>query len=580
MTNIIDTSAITKALILESSGGSAHKNLAEIISQILSEAGVPWDKIDILNSPCTFSNQIGEHFAEMWNNSQKNGEIKKQMIFFNLIELSSFLFYVPSYNYILKLLNPEDGVSFGEYPDRVILTSPMFIPGICDAVIETNKNRTQNNFPPITIDLYMTELPADNNPFYVNLKILNSTQASIITLYSMPPLESDVKTYGSVNNYWKEKTGHDLKIINKCLVKKGYLSEELNSPSNHLPKPHTSVEIKLKAQNQKEKSYVLSHTDIFNLETTNNEITYKIPVNENDQVGLIMLGSVPTAKTIFDYVEQAKKYKMRRNDNKEKTYLFIACGNKDLDLYAKVVGSIGNGNGKGKSDKLIDSNNFIIIPFTGQDVQYIFARADFTITRSGGMTSQEILLLKKRSGDDKKIFIHGETNHNGSPNYYSHQLLAKKIIKGEVGFGFEVGGEFSRKNLEQEELIKTYDQYIYEGMPIWEAGNSHYLHDQVGAKNITPELFPIVQDKTSPIIYDPALLKKILRKESNKKNQWIYFKIFLQFLLIITFLCIFCISTISHHTTFQNVKQNIFSSDTFSSNNFFIEFFRKERARW
>lgn len=178
-------------------------------------------------------------------------------------------------------------------------------------------------------------------------------------------------------------------------------------------------------------------------------------IASEDKVGLLMLGSVPEKSAILDYVDGIAAAAKEIKESGRNYYFFVACGSKELN--ADDEGLKKDSLYKAVCKKIKEAQlppRVKIIPFIGQPVAPIFGRSDLSITRSGGMTSAEILALKSREGDKKRVLIH-------SP--------LKIVPEGS-----------------QEEIRKE----LMGQIPLWENGNAEYLvkSPHVAAEVVNPKL--------------------------------------------------------------------------------------------
>lgn len=394
-----------------SSGGSAHERAIDEFSKTIPDM----QKINVLDSSCTFHRWIGKLGALTWNHAQKQGNIGIQIILARLFNIADKLFLLPTYFTIYNKL-----LSRKKMPQKIIATVPLFLRGICKAVLKAN-SRTQNKSI-ISVDLHMIEPPTDDAHYYFDaIRHLSQKERQVLRLFATHPLKDDIIRYGSEENYWRVKTALEFHQI----VFDPPVKQVFKEASKTLPFPNQPIRLSLEG-----------YPDKFDVEA-------------EDRLGLIMLGGIPTQEAILDYIKAAviltKNQKTKRP--KKKNYLFIACGKKEHGLYAKVLKFI--------SCQQIPPH-FLVIPFYNQPVEIIFGRADFSITRTGGMTSLEILALKKRKEDDKLVLLHAQIHKNGE-----------------------------LKCSEDEE----YQDYLIEhGIPLWEGGNARYLRKAIpGTIVVTPK---------------------------------------------------------------------------------------------
>ncbi|MES2345611.1 MAG: hypothetical protein V4494_06730 [Chlamydiota bacterium] len=376
------------------SGGSAHERAMEDLCQRIANI----EKINLLSSTCTCFLFIGHFFAWVWNHAQQSGLVRLQILFGRSQMLAARIFFLPTYFTIYCRLRVRGKL----LPKRVIATAPLFLSAICKAVIDANARSCEGKIE--SVDLYMIEPPTDEACYYFDtIKGLSLEKKTLLKLFAEHPTQEDSTRFQDEENYWMEKTG--LKI--KQIVFDSPVKHIFKQAATALPYPGEAVKIHIEGYD------------------------HPFQIKAQDKVGLIMLGGIPTSDAVIRYVEAALS--LSRFSENICNYLFVACGKKPLGLYKKM-------------HELLSSfqipASLEVIPFCNQPVEKIFGRADFSITRSGGMTSLEILELKKRKEDDKLILLHAQIDHK-EPH-----------------------------TLSQEDLI-------HQGIPLWEGGNARYLSKTV-----------------------------------------------------------------------------------------------------
>jgi hypothetical protein len=406
--------------IFSCSGGSAHEVTAQILKEEIESQGIETKTVNVTRSSCTLNAKIGKFFTDIWDNAQLSGNVRRQTFLLRFQKCFEMLFYLSTYHSVKNILTHHPlGV-----PEKIILTSPLFLSPICKAVLDTNNVSDQKIK---MIELYMVEAPSNEAIYYYNsLKSLSHAQRKLIRLFTLPPSAKDIIEAGGDGNYWQAKTG----LCKESQIVYSPPLRPLFKMSEDLPFPGQAVSLSLKAQLNCEHNFLANVADEIAQER------YLFHIGKEDEVALLMLGSIPSEEALFDYVRN-----LGGMNSSHKRYLFISCGHPKLGIYEKMLRFI--------SKKEFSS---ILIPFTSQPVERIFARADMTITRSGGMTTQELLSLKTnpKREDGKRIFIH-------SCAKLPHRL--------------PVNAQF------EEELIRR-------GIPLWEAGNARYLKEKIGKTHI------------------------------------------------------------------------------------------------
>lgn len=169
-----------------------------------------------------------------------------------------------------------------------------------------------------------------------------------------------------------------------------------------------------------------------------------IPIHPDDRVALMMLGANPTPKTIMTYTAHFIRSLKERKATSRKDLFFIFCSTQIIikpNLRKQILTLVEQTKNYPK--------DLTIIPISHQNDQIVaplLHRSNVALTRSGGLTSMELLTVSQG-----QIWIHQEPN-----------CLPKFFPK--------------------------IERFSY-GMPPWERGNARYLELQKGARLITPDTF-------------------------------------------------------------------------------------------
>jgi hypothetical protein len=375
------------------SGGTAHERAMQELC--CKQEGI--QSFNLFNSTSTFFPFIGRLLGWMWDRSQRKGKVRRQILLGHLQHLADRFFFLPTYWTLRQLFSRRSP------PEKVLVTSPLFFGAVCKAAFEAGVS---------AVHLYMVEPPSEAAGYYFNtIKKLPQKQRERLILYAQHPMQEDLAFYEGEENYWHKKAG--LRIDQICFDPP--VKEVFKNARSALPYPGQQLSLTLEG-----------YPDPFSIAS-------------QDRVGLIMLGGVPTVQALYDYLESVIALAHQYTAT-SKNFLFVACG-KRLEFYEKMKARLKN---------YEIPSHLQVIPFFNQPVEQIFGRADFTITRSGGMTSLEILELKKREKDDKLILIHAE-------------IQGKEL------------------HLSEEALIR-------QGIPLWEGGNARYLQKTIpGTRIVTPQ---------------------------------------------------------------------------------------------
>lgn len=424
------------SLIITSSGGSGHRQVSTAIHEKLENTPLKIKEIDVMRSGCSFGKIIGKKCTDFWDEAQKKGDILTQVHLVKLQPIAEALFFLSTFFTIARaLLKPL------RLPEQVICTQPLNLFAITSAVRFANwyrKGKGKIQY----VDLYITDLPTKKAVHFLkSLKRLNAVSKKCFKLIRLHTPQVFSSNGISTEEFWQMHTSLQSKQIVECdfPLSKAYTPECIHLLP--MPASNATIDIQLFTDNEHEKMRNLC---------PDMQIADKISFNilPRDHVGILMLGSCPEQQAVLNYVHaMIAASKKSVSFERPSYYFFVGCGgqsNGKNSLYSRVCRAI-------IAAKL--NSRIKIIPFIGQPVASFFARSDMSITRSGGSTSGELIALKKRKNENKKIFIHSLQNRLS--NIQDRKKTRKELL---------------------------------EKIPLWENGNAKYLCLNYGAEIINPTL--------------------------------------------------------------------------------------------
>lgn len=502
---------MSEYLIITSSGGGGHKIAAEALRECkkMKNSANKIHELDVMRSSCSFGSFIGKKCTDMWDNAQQVGDVDKQHHLVQLQPIAEAFFFLGTFFTVLHML-----LTAQTLPKKVICTQPLHFLAITLAVKAANFFRFNEHRKITRVDLYLTDLPTDKAEHFLGslrrLHWLSQSCFEMIRLHSPEPIAKDLP---AKLEFWKNHAHlqpHQIK--HQPLPLNPAFKEPHNLP---LPGEATNLSLSLFTEQEREAMAML---ELEQKEALSD--THQFNIKAEDKVGLIMLGSVPEKDALIQYVDSIIEASNKQHFDPDGPtyYFFVACGGGgqmnaegEESLYSTICTKIAAAHYKNLAKRFVplnkdpaspapphehsiiedtpktpesDQENIFascdtteqnllhylspkvkIIPFIGQPVAKIFARSDLSITRSGGMTSAEIMALKKREGDNKQILIH-------SPE--------KKIPEGNH---------------------KEVRQHLLKKIPLWENGNAQYLalNSNVNADIINPVLAKnVLQDFLAP----------------------------------------------------------------------------------
>lgn len=371
---------------------------------------------------------IGKHpgslFAGFWNFAQAKGKVSIQKILVWWQSKFDVLFRVPVFIRLFFLI-------LKEHIDYIIDTQPLCTSAIIKAVrlAQAIQNRQ------IRYEKVLVDLPTDKATHYFKpIKNLSEKERSLIHLYTTEPL---LESHASEELFWKNHTNLPLANI---IYADFPLRPTFKSFDEPLPK-HKELSIAARIPTTETWECIKPVLSKGTIECDYCPPYLDITIPAHAHLALLMLGSRPAEKATLNYVQEYIRFK-QNHPNDLHDVLFVFC-RKQHNLASSLLGRL--------CQSILSlpefPKNLSIVPLTYQDdavIAPLFARADASITRSGGITSMELLALM-----EGQIMIHSETKANAATSL--------------------------------EQLLK--------GIPAWEKGNARYLQAKKNALIVTPETF-------------------------------------------------------------------------------------------
>ncbi len=364
---------------------------------------------------------LGKHpgslFAGFWNYAQKKGQINIQKLLIWFQKKFDVLFRPPVFIRLLVLIIRSD-------VDYIIDAQPLCTAAIIRAIKLAEKYTNRS----IRYEKLLVDLPTDQALHYFrSIKKLKPKDRKRLYLYTTHPLLDD---HESEEAFWQDYT----ELPSENII---YAEFPLRPSFKDLEGPllkHESHSLAARIPSLDAWKCICDVLGRGELEYDYCEPYLDLTIPAHSKVTLLMLGSRPAEKATLGYVQEFIRYKQEQNSDVHDV-LFAFC--RKYHLLSKVCDAAM------ATDTF--PKNLTIIPLTYQDdslIAPLFARADASITRSGGITSMELL-----STMQGQIMVHSEAKASASPT------LA--------------------------ELLK--------GIPVWEKGNARYLQARKQAHIVTPD---------------------------------------------------------------------------------------------
>jgi hypothetical protein len=429
----IKTTVIQSAptiLIITSSGGGGHLQAAKA-EHIRVLEKYPKAKIIQQDVLLDWAGKFGKFCRYKWNRAQQRGDILELERLINLQPLAEILLFIPIFISMFRLLMKEN-------IDQIIDTQPVGTAAIIKAIKISGYILKKN----LILEKMITELPTEAAcHFFSPIKNLKSGDKKLIRITTTYPLIGENETE---DHFWEKHCGIDKSIV--------YYENFPLRPS--FVKYDKKIQIKeplelfIPLPDPLEMGIVTNTLQKGSAYFQKKEGGLLLSIDSTDKVSVLMLGSQPEQKALLRYIgnfiqiSKEKKYRYRRD------LLFVFCSDflkEDSSIQKKIRNLVCNDPDYPQS--------LTIFPLSFQEddvIAPLFSRSDATFTKSGGLTSMEILTVCKG-----KIWI-----HKSDP--------VKK---------FRLLGSSKHNNF---------------GMPRWENGNALYLKAKKGADFITPDTFQSV----------------------------------------------------------------------------------------
>jgi hypothetical protein len=394
------------------------KEYHEIDKSLTSHLDVDITGNSVLSSiKIPFLGGLGDLAVNAWDNAQKRGDIGYLLRHASLGWIAEFICY-PIVYFRVKWLLQDLKVE----PEFLISTQAFCISAIVSAMRAVNHERKWN----MHMHVHLTDLPSKKAVhFFPSMRKVADYPAlrELVTLHAAPPITKNGQTEAE---FWEKYCGK-IKVItgDKFPLQKAFI--DTAGLKEELEKPESSVKIKL--NNPEESAFIqqgLSETCEARSAFREKEVELKI--KKDDKLAFLMLGSVPTEESVKEWLDNIV-LESEHADRYRQHYFFMYCGKPSSDIEKNEL--LPQVNEKIKQLKAANKlpMNFSIIPFSYQSddvIAFMMARSDLCVTRSGGLTSMQLLAIDRADlpkRENKKVLIHSEA-----------QLFKKTLAKDPVEF--------------------------------------------------------------------------------------------------------------------------------------------------
>lgn len=394
---------LNSILIVTASGGGGHMQVASAVrEQLLNKEQKRTIYIyDILID--SFGKKLGSLFVRLWNRPQTLGKIATLELLQKTQIFSDVLFFLPYYYKISRFLIKHK-------IELIIDTQNTGTSSILKAM-----NKASQYLPhDIHYKKILTDLPTKYaTHFFRPIKKLKDTSLFSLVTPTAPLLDKEHPTNPL---FWRKL----------CNLKEDQVTTDRLLPlrqafHNYQKKYEPSVftlSYQWKSNFEKWLTQDVLHAQPLCHSITNGGISVRI--NPEAHLCVIMLGSNPHGRAIIEYTEA---FIETQHSKKETTHLFVFCNTGkegSLDLQQEIHKNI--------ISKSNYPSNLFIYPLSYHEdtlIAPLFHRADITITKSGGVTSMELLSVCHGT-----LLIHSEEDKHGMLNWEKGNALYLKKEKG------------------------------------------------------------------------------------------------------------------------------------------------------
>lgn len=413
-------------LVITSSGGGGHLQAAKAK---VYEATVRYPQKKIVQRDLLLDwigHFFGRFFVHLYDTAMKNGHVHVQERLVKCQRILDLFFwpwiFLKAFTDIMK-----------HEIDEVIDTQPLGT----SAIIKALRLASFFNKKPLVLEKIITELPTEKvTHFFKPIKRLSEKDRTLIRIISAKPLEGQQ----TAEIFWQKQCNlSEKKISYHQLPLRPSFHRFLNLDLNTDP-----LNIPIKLNRETELDLVMETIEKGSIEAEKSSLEIHLTIHPEENVFTLMLGSQPAERATLKYVENFIKITQNSLEMTKKNHLFVFCGNhqdKSKSLLKRIHSLVLETDNYPK--------NLTIIPMPFQDdsvIAPLFTRSNATFTRSGGLTSLELMSVAKG-----QIWIHAEIN----------------------------------KNIRQ--FRKKHSESVITGMLSWEQGNAFYLQCVKGAKIISPD---------------------------------------------------------------------------------------------
>ncbi len=383
--------------ILTLSAGGGHLEAAKVK---LAEIKEKYPEAEIIQK-----DRIPNQKKDWWARAQKTGNTT----LLHYIYIAGYL--LPQFDFLFSMIRILKKENIFLVIDTQTLSTKQTIRAIRYINWWYHKN--------ISYEKVLTELPTKyTNNYFRSLRSLSSKDRKQIKLCTTLPLLEEGETE---ELFWKTHTKLSLQSISygPLPVRPSFQVSPLTAKSESLT---------ILLPDLKERELVIRGACLGNRVFNKNAEEIHLVLQKNEKVSLMMMGSVPQEEAILQYIEQFIVVSREKNYTNRKDLLFVLCGS-CTDFVERIITFLE------QQKNYPSSLTIFALPYQKDTViAPLLHRADLSISRSGGLTSMELLLASKG-----QIFIHKEDKKRP--------------------------------------------------MPIWEWGNYTYLKEKKGASLITPKTF-------------------------------------------------------------------------------------------
>ncbi|MDH3626322.1 MAG: hypothetical protein OES25_01535 [Acidobacteriota bacterium] len=379
--NALDRSSRRRVLILSSSGGGAHLVAAEAIRKRLAD-DPSVEVVDTIDVLLNWTGPMGRFGVWAWNGAMRSGNSRRMNLTVRLQAMGELVFHIPILFHAVRALRRLR-------VDEVFDCQVMGTRSLLTAARRVHRQEGRN----VRITKVLTE-PANEalSQFFDPIRRLPARLRRHLHIWASPPL---LKNGETAEMFWRKT----------CKIDRSQVDESSGFPvrAEFYSPPHSeSLHIRCAGNTLQELTTV---------PTTPSAPDNWETISPANRVVTILMGSQGTWQFTM---ESVRSILARWNDPDIVVFVYARTPHQRSQLADLVAGS-------GSQTRIV-AMGFV----DAATVSALYHRSDATVTRSGGMTTMELLTVGRApaficTGEHRESRYHGMVRHeDGNYRYLRH----------------------------------------------------------------------------------------------------------------------------------------------------------------